>query len=154
MTPKTVKRIQEMITIPIAGGERIYSRWQYAPYFENGSLGLIQPDLGTTGGFTEAKKIADMAYVYDVGVQAHVAGTPLSIAASLHFEAVIPNFVIHEHHVFNIANFNRNLCIHDYQPKDGYIEIPDFPGIGNDLSEVAKKHMEIVTVKERITAEK
>jgi L-alanine-DL-glutamate epimerase-like enolase superfamily enzyme len=70
----------------------------------------------------------------------------LSVAASLQLEAVIPNFCIHEHHVINRATFNRELCVHDYQPVDGYMSIPDIPGIGNELSEYALKTATIETV--------
>jgi L-alanine-DL-glutamate epimerase-like enolase superfamily enzyme len=144
--PKITKLVAENVNIPLASGERIYTRWGYAPYFENGSLALIQPDLGTCGGITEGKKICDMAYTYDVSVQAHVCASPLSTAASLHLEAVIPNFCIHEHHVINLASYNKELCIHDYQPIDGYITVPELPGIGNELSDYALETAKIETV--------
>jgi hypothetical protein len=82
-TPKITKLVAENVKIPIASGERIYTRWGYAPYFENGSLALIQPDLGTCGGISEGKKICDMAYTYDVSVQTHVCASPLSTAPRL-----------------------------------------------------------------------
>jgi L-alanine-DL-glutamate epimerase-like enolase superfamily enzyme len=145
-SPKLTKQVADAVSIPIASGERIYTRWGYAPYFENGSLALIQPDLGTSGGITEGKKICDMAYAYDVSVQAHVCASPLSVAAALQLEAAIPNFCIHEHHVVNRASDNRELCVHDYQPVDGYMTIPELPGIGNELSEYALKTAEKVTV--------
>jgi galactonate dehydratase len=145
--PKITKFVAENVNIPLASGERIYSRWGYAPYFEDCSLQLIQPDLGTCGGITEGKKICDMAYTFDVSVQAHVCASPLSTAAALQLEAVIPNFCIHENHVANRCPFNKELCVYDYQPVDGYITIPEIPGIGNELSEYALKTAEIVTVK-------
>lgn len=145
--PKTAKYISDSLQMPIASGERIYTRWQYAPYFEDQSLQLIQPDLGTCGGITEGKKICDMAYTYDISVQAHVCASPLSTAAALHLEAVIPNFAIHEHHVFNLQQYNKDLCIYDYQPVNGYFAIPELPGLGNELSEFALTHCEKVTVK-------
>lgn len=145
-TPKITKLVAENVKIPIASGERIYTRWGYAPYFENGSLALIQPDLGTCGGITEGKKICDMAYAYDVSVQAHVCASPLSTAAALHLEAVIPNFCIHEHHVINLASFNKELCLYDYQPVDGYIQVPELPGLGNELSPYALETADRVTI--------
>jgi L-alanine-DL-glutamate epimerase-like enolase superfamily enzyme len=145
-SPKLTKLVSENVNIPIASGERIYTRWGYAPYFENGSLAMIQPDLGTSGGITEGKKICDMAYTYDVSVQVHVCASPLSVAAALQLEAVIPNFCIHEHHVINRASYNRELCIHDYQPVNGYIGVPELPGIGNELSEYALETADTVTV--------
>jgi galactonate dehydratase len=148
-TPKITKLVAENVHIPIASGERIYTRWGYAPYFENGSLSLIQPDLGTCGGITEGKKICDLAYVYDVSVQAHVCASPLSTAAALHLEAVIPNFCIHEHHVVNLSAFNKELCRYDYQPVGGFIRVPEIPGIGNELSDYALETADIATVSKR-----
>lgn len=144
---KMTKFVCDKLEMPIASGERIYSRWQYAKYFEDCSLQVIQPDLGNCGGITEGKKICDMAYTYDVSVQAHVCASPLSTAAALQLEAVIPNFVIHEHHVFNLSSWNKNLCIYDYQPVNGKFSIPELPGIGNEFSDYALTNCEKVTVK-------
>lgn len=145
-TPKMSKYVCEKINIPVASGERIYSRWQYAPYFENNSLQIIQPDICNCGGITEVKKICDMAYIYDISVQPHVCGSPISSTAALHLESVIPNFIIHEHHRNHIEDFNKEFCIYDYQPVNGLIAVPERPGIGNELSEYAFKHCEKVTV--------
>ena len=82
--PKTAKFISSKLSMPIAHGERVYSRWQYAPFFEDQSIQVIQPDLGNCGGLTEGKKICDMAYVYDISVQAHVCASPLSTACLLY----------------------------------------------------------------------
>lgn len=146
-TPKMAKYICDKLEMPIAHGERIYSRWQYAPYFENQSVQVIQPDLGNCGGITEGKKICDMAYTYDVAVQAHVCASPLSTAAALHLEAVIPNFVIHEHHQINLYDYNKELCIYDYQPEKGRYKVPELPGLGNEFSDYALNNCEKVTVK-------
>ncbi len=133
--PKTNKYICDSLNMPIASGERIYTRWQYAKYFEDQSIQVIQPDLGNCGGITEVKKICDMAYTYDVAVQIHVCSSPLCTAAALNLEAVIPNFVIHEHHVFNRFETNKKLCKYDYQPENGRYKVPERPGIGNELSD-------------------
>ena len=87
-----------------------------------------------------------MAYVYDVGVQVHACGSPLSTAAALQLEAAIPNFVIHEHHTYACSKYNRDLCIYDYQPVNGKFRVPELPGIGNELSEVAFKNCDLVTI--------
>ncbi|MDO5406562.1 MAG: mandelate racemase/muconate lactonizing enzyme family protein [Eubacteriales bacterium] len=145
-SPKTTKYVADHIDIPIANGERIYTRWQYAPYFEDMSIHMIQPDIGTCGGVTETKKICDMAHTYDVGVQVHTCASPLCTAAALHVEASIPNFVIHEHHVYNLQEFNKNLCKYDYQPENGYYKVPERPGIGNEFSEYALTHCDKVVI--------
>ena len=136
-TPKTAKFICDKLEMPSAHGERVYSRWQYAPYFEDQSIQVIQPDLGNCGGITEGKKICDMAYVYDISVQAHVCASPLSTAAALHLECVIPNFVIHEHHQINLEEYNKRLCTVDFQPVDGKFKVPEGPGLGCEISEYA-----------------
>ena len=145
-TPKTAKYISENINIPIANGERIFSRWQYIPYFENSSLQVAQPDLGTCGGITEGKKIADIAHAYDVGVQMHACGSPLSSVAAVQVETVLPNFIIHEHHLCFLHPYNKELCIYDYQPKNGRISAPEIPGLGNEWNPDAIKKADKITV--------
>ncbi len=145
-TPQLCASLQGQIRIPVAHGERIYTRWQYAPYFQQNALQVIQPDVGTCGGITEIKKICDMAYVYDVGVQVHACGSPLCTAAALQLECAIPNFVIHEHHTYGTSPYNRELCKYDYQPEQGQYVVPDLPGIGNEISEIAYKNADIFTV--------
>ncbi len=60
---------------------------------------------------------------------------PLSTAAALQLEAAIPNFTIHEHHVYARYDYNRRLCVRDYQPENGRFDVPDLPGLGNELAE-------------------
>jgi L-alanine-DL-glutamate epimerase-like enolase superfamily enzyme len=141
------QEIARNVKIPIASGERIYGRWGYRPFFENHSLHVIQPDLGNCGGLTEGKKICDMANTYDIGVQVHVCGGPIATAAALQLEAVIPNFLIHEHHAAALLPENIRLGKYDYQPQNGYFEISDLPGIGQELSEEAIKTAIVATVK-------
>lgn len=147
LNPGNMKQIAQKVHIPIAAGERIYSRWGYRPFFEDHSIQVIQPDLGNCGGFTEGKKICDMANVYDVSAQIHVCGGPVAVAAALQLEAVIPNFLIHEHHAFSLLPENQRLCVYNYQPENGYYKIPDLPGIGQDLSEEGLANAEIETIK-------
>lgn len=113
LNPDLYKEISRKLRIPLASGERIYSRWGFRPFFEQRSLSIIQPDLGNTGGLTEGKKICDMARVYDIGVQLHLCGGPIAIAAALQLEAVIPNFVIHEHHQYAMLEENIAMCKYD-----------------------------------------
>ena len=109
---------------------------------------MLQPDLGLCGGMTEGKKIADMAYTYDVGIQAHVCGTPISVAAGVQLEAAIANFTIHETHVSCLHDDFRKMGVYDdYVPVNGYITVPDRPGIGQELSDAALRRAIIATVK-------
>ncbi|MDR3590471.1 MAG: mandelate racemase/muconate lactonizing enzyme family protein [Negativicutes bacterium] len=147
MNPEMMKMVAENVKIPLASGERIYTRWGYRPFFENHSLRVIQPDLGLVGGLTEGKKIADYAHLYDVTVQAHVCGGPIATAAALQLEAAIPNFIIHEHHQAAMLKENIAIGKYDYQPVKGYFDIPELPGIGQEMSEEAMKAAICVTVK-------
>ena len=134
---QTCKRIHDECRIPIAGYERMFGRWNFLNMFQENAIQIAQPDIGVCGGITEAKKICDMAHAFDVTVQTHLCASPIAIAASLHLECSIPNFIIHEHHVTNRSDNNRSLGLYDYQPVDGKCEIPDLPGIGQELSEKA-----------------
>ncbi len=147
LNPKQTKKVAESVNIPIASGERIYTRWGYRPFFEDGSLAVIQPDIGLCGGLTETKKVCDMAHVYDVTVQMHVCGGPLATAAALHLEAAIPNFIIHELHRYALLDANTNTCKYNYMPKDGMYEVPDLPGLGQELTDETIGASVVETVK-------
>jgi L-alanine-DL-glutamate epimerase-like enolase superfamily enzyme len=128
-------KIASKLTVPLAAGERLYFRHGMRPYFENQTIDIVQPDIGLCGGVTEAKKICDYADMYDIQVQAHVCGGPVATAVSLHLETAISNFYIHEHHTYALKSWNRELCIQDYQPKEGYMTVPELPGIGIELND-------------------
>lgn len=147
LNPGLLKAAKEKINIPIASGERIYSRWGYLPFFADRSIDVIQPDLGSCGGFSEFKKIADLAHVYEVTVQAHVAGTGVAEAASLHAEIAIPNFCIHEHHQKTLLPEYAELCVHNYQPIKGRYTVPELPGIGQDFTEKVYQNSDRILVK-------
>lgn len=121
--------------LPLATGERSYTRWGFRQFFEDRTLNVIQPDLANTGGITETKKICDMAQVYDIGVQIHVCGGPIATAAALQLEATIPNFVIHEEHNANLTSAFVKGGKYYYAPKDGYYTVPELPGIGQEMSD-------------------
>ena len=132
--------------IPVATGERMYTRWQFKDRLDKEAVQVIQPDLGTCGGITEVKKICDMAYTYEAAIQIHVCGSPLVTAASLAMEAVIPGFIIHEYNVNTMMPKMVAMAKYDYQPVNGYYSVPELPGIGNEISEYAFQHADIVTV--------
>lgn len=148
-SPNTAEYISRNTHIPIASGERIYSRWQYLSYFEKNSLQVIQPDIGNCGGLSEAKKICDMAHTFDVCVQPHICASPFSTSVALHLEAVIPNFLIHEHHVNNRLLSQQYITKYNPQPVDGYLAVPEEPGIGNEITQYAYEHaIAIATIDE------
>jgi len=146
LNPKMQRYAKEKINIPLAAGERVYSRWGYVPFFEDRSIDVIQPDLGTCGGISECKKICDMAHAYDITCQVHVAGTGIAKAAALHVETSIPNFCIHEHHQKALMPGYIELCKYDYQPVNGQYRVPELPGLGQDLSDKAYANADIVVI--------
>jgi len=127
--------------VPVAAGERLYTRWGFLPYLEAGTMDMIQPDVGLVGGISEAVKIAHLAHTFDVGVQAHVCGSPLATAIALQFEAAIPNFEIHEHHTYALKACNRNLFLEDLQPQGGRFPVPTAAGLGMTLAPEAEQRM-------------
>lgn len=135
--PALFKQMEQATGVPMATGERLFTRWDFMPLITQRAVSLIQPDVSDVGGITEAKKICDAANTYDIPVQMHISGGPIGLAASLQLEATVPNILIHETHEGSRKIAMRELGKYDYLPKDGYIEFPDLPGIGNELSEKA-----------------
>ena len=142
--------LKQKTDIPIASGERIYNRLGYREFFEKRLRDVVQPDLCLCGGLTEAKKICDMAWVYDAHVQIHVCGSPVSKAAALQIEAAIPNFLIHEHHQRALNLVSRASCKYDYQPENGVYEIPNLPGIGQEPTEESIAKANVYTITSRL----
>jgi len=139
--------IDRHCNIPLATGERSSTRWGFRQFFEDRTLSIIQPDLCNTGGITEAKKICDMAMVYDMGVQLHVCGGAIATAAALHVETVIPNFVIHEWHTGCMMPDRVATGKYDYQPVNGYFTVPELPGIGQEIGEEEERKAKKFVVK-------
>ncbi|SFG90951.1 galactonate dehydratase [Halopelagius inordinatus] len=127
-------------TIPIATGERMYSRWDFKQIFENGAVDVIQPDLSHAGGITEVKKIASMAEAYDVALAPHCPLGPIALASCIQIDACTPNALIQEQSL-NI-HYNETSDVLDYledpsvfEYEDGHVSIPDAPGLGIDIDE-------------------
>lgn len=129
------KVLSDRMRTPLSTGERIHSRWGFHQLLQHNAVAVIQPDLSNCGGVSEAKKICDMAQIYDVRAQMHVCGSPIVEAAAFQVEAAIANFYIHEllflSHILEDTQYGK----HRYQPVNGYITVPDLPGIGQELSE-------------------
>ena len=147
MNSSLQKKVAQSVQVPLAAGERIYTRWGYSHYLEDQSVSVIQPDVCLVGGITEGKKVCDYASVYDVTVQFHVCGSPVSTAAALQLEAILPNFQIHELHTIALKQNNRQICIQDYMPVGGKFEVPDLPGLGVELNDEFLIDQPKVTVK-------
>lgn len=132
--------LSRQTTIPIATGERLYSRWDFKQVFESGSVDVIQPDLSHAGGITEVKKIAGMAEAYDVAVAPHCPLGPIALASCIQVDACTPNTLIQEQSLD--IHYNQTSDVLDYladpgvfEYHDGYIDLPDGPGLGIDIDE-------------------
>ncbi|MDR3229896.1 MAG: mandelate racemase/muconate lactonizing enzyme family protein, partial [Synergistaceae bacterium] len=134
LNPSLLKKAWEKINIPIASGERIYTRWGYLPFFTDHSIDVAQPDIGSCGGLSEFRKISDLAHTHEITIQAHVAGTGVAEAAAIHAETAIPNFCIHEHHQKALLPEYVELCTRNYQPVKGRYTAPELPGLGQDIT--------------------
>lgn len=133
--------------IRVATGERLYTRWGFLEYLQADSIDMVQPDVGLVGGITEAVKIAHLAHTFDVGVQAHICGSPLATAIGMQVEAAIPNFEIHEHHTYALKACNRDLFEEDLQPVNGKFTVPTAAGLGMTLRPQAERQMQKASVK-------
>lgn len=137
---EALKEIAALGSTPIALGERLYSRWDFKSVFEQGAVDIIQPDLSHAGGITECRKIAAMAEAYDVAVAPHCPLGPIALAACLQLDAVSYNCFIQEQSLgihYNAANdlldYAANKDVFRYE--DGYVAIPDGPGLGVEIDE-------------------
>ena len=135
--------IARITSTPIALGERLYSRWDFKPFFESGVVDIIQPDLSHAGGLLECRKIAAMAEAYDIAVAPHCPLGPLALAACLQLAACTPNVAIQEMSLgihYNTGGHDLLNFITDKEvlsPTDGYLPIPEKSGLGVTIDEAA-----------------
>ncbi|MEG0340002.1 MAG: galactonate dehydratase [Oscillospiraceae bacterium] len=127
--------IARITNIPIATGERLFSRWEFKRLLEQGYVDIIQPDLSHAGGITEVKKIASMAEAYDVALAPHCPLGPIALCACLQVDATCHNAVIQEQSIG--IHYNVGCSVLDYveNPEDfkfvnGRIALPKKPGLG------------------------
>jgi galactonate dehydratase len=135
-------QIAQLVSTPIALGERLYSRWDFKPFLASGAVDIIQPDLSHAGGLSECRKIAAMAEAYDVAVAPHCPLGPLALAACLQLAACTPNVAIQEMSLgihYNVGHDLLNFITDKkvLSPIDGFLPIPDGPGLGVTIDEDA-----------------
>jgi galactonate dehydratase len=133
---EAIKQVSEQVKIPIAVGERVYTRYGFRRILEARAAAVLQPDVGNTGGIMESKKIAAMAEAYNLRIQPHNCASPVCTAASLQVDATIANFLIQEVYPYRIP---EHFQIVDHAPeldiRDGQMPIPERPGLGVELVE-------------------
>ncbi|MBX2999058.1 MAG: mandelate racemase/muconate lactonizing enzyme family protein [Caldilineaceae bacterium] len=141
-------KVAESVNIPLAAGERLYTRYGFRQYIERQALAILQPDLGLAGGIMEVKKIAAHAETYNIHIQPHNCASPVMTAASVQVDACIPNFIIQETFPYRPAeHYEVVLNPLEKQIVDGYLPIPTEPGLGVELNDDFLKNQPCVRVK-------
>lgn len=136
-----LENLYPLASMPIATGERLYTRWEFKDIISKGVVDIIQPDVILTGGILETRKIAAMAEAYDLAVAPHAPYGPIALAATFQVDACTPNVFIQEQSLnihynegeIDLLDFVKNKEIFDF--KDGYAEVPKLPGLGLELEE-------------------
>jgi galactonate dehydratase len=137
---EALREIAHHTTIPIATGERMFSRWQFKSLLVDGYVDIIQPDLSHAGGITECKKIISMAEAFDVAAAPHCPLGPIAFAASLQVDATCHNAFIQEQSLG--IHYNKGTELLDYlvnksvfKYENGFVAIPSGPGLGIEINE-------------------
>ncbi|BAD76240.1 galactonate dehydratase [Geobacillus kaustophilus HTA426] len=143
---EALKEIARHSNIPIATGERMFSRWDFKTVLSDGYVDIIQPDLSHAGGITEVRKIAAMAEAYDVALAPHCPLGPIALAASLQVDAVSYNAFIQEQSLGIHYNQGNDLLDYLVDPsvfeyRNGYVKIPQGPGLGIQINEEYVREM-------------
>jgi len=129
--------------VPILTGEDIYLKEDFAKLVNARAVDIIHPDLATSGGILETKKIGDLAMEGGVAMAMHFAGTPVSFMANVHCAAATQNFLVLENHSLDVPWWD-DLVSGIPKPivKNGFVEVPERPGLGVELNEeVVKQHL-------------
>ena len=126
-----LKRVADAVRVPIATGERLLTRWGFREVCERQAAAYLQPDVAHVGGISELKKVGHQAELYYMHLAPHCAIGPVALAAALHVDAVIPNFLIQEQIDQSLGD---GLLEEAWQVVDGHIALPARPGLGFEVN--------------------
>lgn len=131
--------IARVANIPIATGERLFTRYDFKRLLQTGAVDIIQPDLSHAGGLTEVKKIASMAEAYDVALAPHCPLGPIALASCLNLDATCYNAVIQEQSIgihYNVGKSVLDYVLNkeDFKFVDGRVKLPTKPGLGVEVN--------------------
>jgi galactonate dehydratase len=139
--PVSQERVSELlevrnkVNIPIATGERLYTKFPFAEIVDRHAADVLQPDIANAGGITELKKIAIIAEAKHITMAPHNVCSPVGATAELHLDASIINFEIQEYHAEFYTEHYFTVLDGFVRQEDGYVEISDAPGLGLELNE-------------------
>jgi len=138
--PEEMAKVARQTTIPIATGERLTTKYEFARVLETGAASILQMALGRVGGILEAKKIAGMAETHYAQIAPHLYCGPIEGAANVQISACTPNFLILES-IQTWGGFHSEILKRPMTWQDGYVIPPKEPGLGIELDEeVAAAH--------------
>jgi L-alanine-DL-glutamate epimerase-like enolase superfamily enzyme len=142
--PELLKQIRESTTVPVLTGEDIFLKEPFMKLIDVGAVDMIHPDLASSGGLMETKKIGDYAMEHGVAMAMHFAGTPVSFMANVHTAAATENFVALEHHSLDVPWWEGLVKTTSGQPlvEKGFAVVPNSPGLGVEINEAAvRQHL-------------
>ncbi|KAG5752310.1 hypothetical protein H9Q69_000451 [Fusarium xylarioides] len=141
--PEAIKKLSDQTIIPIAFGERLYTRWDIKRFLEDSSVDILQPDIAHAGGISETKRIATMAEAYDVAIAPHCPLGPVAFAASVQVALSSPNFAILEMSLgmhynteagdIDLLTYLKNPSVFDLD--GGHVKAPTGYGLGIEIDE-------------------
>lgn len=132
-------RVAAQTSIPIASGERLATKYEFANLLEKQAAGIIQLDVGQCGGILESKKIAAIAEAHHALIAPHMYVGPIAAAAAIQLDTCSANFMIQE---YNVGDLHRDIFVKPIVVENGYITPPTGPGLGVELNEeVVKRHL-------------
>ena len=138
--PEEMALVARGTSVPIATGERLVTKYEFARVLECRAASILQMALGRVGGIMEAKKIAGMAEAYYAQIAPHLYAGPIEALANIHFATSLPNFLILES-IGRFDNFHNQLLTTPIRWENGYVIPPTGPGLGADLNEkLAQAH--------------
>jgi galactonate dehydratase len=127
-----LRQVRERVRVPISVGERLHTRWDFVPVFEQELADFAMPDVTWTGGITELKKIATMAEAYYVPMSPHDASGPVNLVSGGHVMITVPNFYRIESSSYDLGTYNQFLTT-PLDNSDGRLKLPPGPGLGLDF---------------------
>jgi galactonate dehydratase len=134
-------QVRRLVRIPIATGERLYTKFPFFALIKAEAVDVLQPDLCNAGGITELKKIAAIAEAQHLTVAPHNTNSPIGTVASFHLDASLPNFLIQEYHAEYYEPWFFDLCPDQPRRTGNHVPLPAGPGLGITLDEaVARAH--------------
>ncbi len=136
---EALKQVTDYSPVPICSGENHYTRHGLRTMITTQAVNIVQPDVPKVGGLLEAKKIADLADIYYIPLAAHNVSSPFATMAACHTCASMRNFMIIEFHAQDLAWWDSLVVGDQTLIQDGYITLPDRPGLGIELNEAVAR---------------